>query len=348
MRSARLPADCPTLTVATEPFDLLEQDWAALAERLPRPLPFHRPAWHRTWWSHFGDHREPLYLAVREDGVLAAVVPLMRDGDTLALAGDPQICDYTDIPISTADAAALLPRVLDALEAMPWRTLHLWGLPEDAPALTITSTWSASRGHAVEIDFEAVCPRITPLGDWDGYLASLSKKDRHELKRKMRRFQEAGGDVCIRTLTAPAEIDAALDTFFHLHRISRHDKAEFMTAAMEAFFRDMAVELARDDLVRLYLIDVGAQPAAALIAFRSGDELLLYNSGYDPAFSQTSVGIVSKAMALQSAIADGVRTFDFLRGAEPYKYDLGGTDRIVRQLWVRRNDQQDPAAHASV
>ncbi|MGD9891492.1 MAG: GNAT family N-acetyltransferase [Dehalococcoidia bacterium] len=343
-----MPADCPTLTVASEPFAHLEQDWTALAGRLPRPLPFHRPAWHRIWWSHFGDGREPLYLAVREDGALAAVVPLMRDGDTLAVAGDPRICDYTDIPIASAASPSLLTVVLDALEPMPWQTLHLWGLPEDAPALAITRDWAASRGHDVEIDFEAVCPRIAPLADWDGYLASLSKKDRHELKRKMRRFQESGSDVRIRILTTPAEVDAALEPFFHLHRVSRHDKAEFMTPAMEAFFRDMAVDLAGDDLVRLYLIEVDEQPAAALLAFRSGDELLLYNSGYDPAFAQASVGIVSKAMALQSAIADGVRTFDFLRGAEPYKYDLGGTDRIVRQLWVRRNDRGATADHASV
>jgi CelD/BcsL family acetyltransferase involved in cellulose biosynthesis len=343
-----LPADCLTLTVASEPFEQLQQDWTALADRLPRPLPFHRPAWHHTWWSHFGDGREPLYLAVREDGTLAAVVPLMRDGDTIALAGDPQICDYTDLPVTAADPASLLPGVLDALEAMPWQTLHLWGLPEDAPALAITRTWAELRGHEVEVDFEAVCPRIAPLSDWDAYLASLSKKDRHELKRKMRRFEESGGDVCTRILTTPAEVDAALDTFFHLHRVSRHDKAQFMTPAMEAFFRDMAVRLAADGLVRLYLIEVNAQPAAALLAFRSGDELLLYNSGYDPAFSQASVGIVSKAMALQSAIADGVRAFDFLRGAEPYKYDLGGTDRIVRQLWVRRNDRGTSADHASV
>jgi CelD/BcsL family acetyltransferase involved in cellulose biosynthesis len=343
-----LPSDCLTLTIAPESFEQLEQDWTALADRLPRPLPFHRPAWHRAWWSHFGDGREPLYLAVREDGALAGVVPLMRDGDTLAVAGDPQICDYTDIPVATAEPSSLLPGVLDALEAMPWHTLHLWGLPEDAPALAITRAWAESRGHDVEIDFEAVCPRISPLAGWDGYLASLSKKDRHELKRKMRRFQEAGTDVRIRILTTPAEVDAALETFFHLHRVSRHDKAEFMTPAMEAFFRDMAVELSRDDLVRLYLIEVDEQPAAALLAFRSGDELLLYNSGYDPAFSQASVGIVSKAMALQSAIADGVRTFDFLRGAEPYKYDLGGTDRIVRQLWVRRNDRGVTADHASI
>jgi CelD/BcsL family acetyltransferase involved in cellulose biosynthesis len=334
-----LASDCPTLTITLEPLEQLEQDWTALAGRVPRPLPFDTPVWHRTWWSHFGDGRRPLYVAVREDGALAGVLPLMQDGDTLAVAGDPAICDYTDVPVTATDPAALLPGVLDALEPLPWRTLHLWGLPEESPTLAATCAWAEARGHAVEVDFEAVCPRVPLAGDWDAYLASLSKKDRHELKRKMRRFQEAGTDVGVRVLSTPEEVDAVLPTFFDLHRVSRHDKAQFMTPQMEAFFRDMAVGLAREGLVHLYLVEVDARPAAALIAFRSGDELLLYNSGYDPAFAHASVGIVSKALALQSAIADGLRTFDFLRGAEPYKYDLGATDRIVRQVWVRRNDE---------
>jgi CelD/BcsL family acetyltransferase involved in cellulose biosynthesis len=331
-----LAADCPTLTVTQESLEQLEQDWASLAERLPRPLPFHLPAWHRVWWTHFGDSHTPLYLALREDGVLVGVVPLMRTGDTLAIAGDPEICDYTDLPIASVDPGALLPGVLSALDELPWRTLHLWGLPEDSPALVLTHAWGTSRGYEIETDFEAVCPRVPLSGDWDGYLASLSKKDRHELKRKMRRFQEAGASVCLRTLSSPDEVAASLPDFFHLHRISRHDKAQFMTPEMEAFFQDVAVGLAGAGLVRLYLIDVDGRSAAALLGFRSGDELLLYNSGYDPAFAQVSVGIVSKAMVLRSAIEDGLRTLDFLRGAEPYKYDLGGTDRIVRQLWVRR------------
>src|SRR5262249_29246323 len=144
-------------------------------------------------------------------------------------------------------------------------------------------------------------------------------------------------EVRFRTLSTRAEIEAALPDFFHLHRVSRHDKREFMTDAMEGFFRQVAGELAAEGLLRLFLIEIDGAPAAALIAFASGDELLLYNSGYDPAFAHASVGLISKALTLQAAIEAGLATYDFLRGAEPYKYDLGATDRIVRQLWITRH-----------
>jgi len=331
-----LTADCPALTVAPASFEELAPEWEALAARLPRPIPFHFPAWHRIWWAHFGGGREPLYLALREDETLAGVVPLMRDGDTLGVAGDPEICDYTDVPVTAAGGAALWPCVLEAVDALPWRTFHLWGLPEEAPALALTSAWGERRGYEVETDFEAVCPRVTLGGDWETYLAGLSKKDRHELRRKLRRFEQVGADVRLRVLCAPEEVEAALPDFFRLQRISHRGKEAFMTPRMEAFFSEMAVALAARGHARIYEIDVDGRAAASLLTFLSGDELLFYNSGYDPAYAQASIGLVSKAMAMQRCVEDGLAVADFLRGAEPYKYDLGGQDRIVRQMWVRR------------
>lgn len=325
-----------TLTVAPEPLAALAQPWAELARALPAPLPFDSPAWHTAWWSAFGDGRTPVYLALRGDGALAGVVPLMLDGDRLALAGDAEICDYTALP-AAAPHPPPLAEVFAAIDPLPWRTFHIWGLPEGSPALPAALAWATERGYRAEIDFEAVCPRVPLPDSWDAYLAGLSKKDRHELKRKLRRFEESGASVALRVLCTPDEVAAALPAFFHLHRISRHDKAEFMTAQMEAFFQQMTVTLAAERLTRLYLVEVDGAPAAALIAFVSGDELLLYNSGYDPAFAPFSLGIVSKAIALRAAVADGFRGFDFLRGAEPYKYDMGAQDRIVRQIWITRD-----------
>jgi CelD/BcsL family acetyltransferase involved in cellulose biosynthesis len=121
-----------------------------------------------------------------------------------------------------------------------------------------------------------------------------------------------------------------------------------MTPRMEDFFREMAVALATQGHARLYEVTADGRSVAALLAFVSGDELLLYNSGYDPEYAHASVGLVSKAMAMQRSVEDGLTVFDFLRGAEPYKYDLGGQDRIVRQLWVRRGQGAIPGGSDDV
>jgi CelD/BcsL family acetyltransferase involved in cellulose biosynthesis len=316
----------------------IADDWCRLLDASGRPYPFLHPAWHTVWSQTFpaptGDDR--FLLTVRDGSRLRLVAPLERRGTRLTLAGDHEICDYMDIVADPDADAAAWHRLLDALAAIPWQELVLWGLPEDSLTRQILPRLAAARGWSVEDALEAVCPRVALPASWEEYLASLSKKDRHELRRKLRRFQAAGATLRVETLTQPDAVRAGLDDFIRLHTASRQDKREFMTPQMETFFRAMAVALAGYGLVRLAFVELDGVRVAGLLAFDAGEELLLYNSGYDPALAHASVGIASKALLLREAIAEGRRWFDFLRGAEPYKYDLGGRDYEVHTLTVRR------------
>ncbi len=89
--------------------------------------------------------------------------------------------------------------------------------------------------------------------------------------------------------------------------------------------------------MELFFLTLGGVRAAAVLCFCGSEESLLYNSGYDPSYAYLSVGLLSKALALRKAIEEGKTRFDFLRGAEPYKYDLGARDVPVYRVAVRRN-----------
>jgi CelD/BcsL family acetyltransferase involved in cellulose biosynthesis len=325
------------LTVAEASADEIAEEWCSLFHACAPAYPFLHPAWHAVWWDRFGDGHRPLVLVIREGERPAAVAPLMRDGDRLLFAGDPEICDYMDFVVPPDASDDVYDHLLDTLAGESWREIVLWGLPEDSRTLALLPGLAARRGWETQEEFEAVCPRVTLPESWDAYLAALSKKDRHELRRKMRRFAEAGAGMTVETLRTAGEVRDALDDFIRLHTISRQDKREFMTPRMEDFFRAMAVDLAGCNLVRLYFVHLDGRRVAGLLAFDTGDELLLYNSGYDPAYAHASIGLVSKALALKEAIADGKRVYDFLRGAEPYKYDLGAKDREVHTLTIKRD-----------
>ncbi|MFN8557592.1 MAG: GNAT family N-acetyltransferase [Dehalococcoidia bacterium] len=324
------------LTVTEARPDQITDEWCRLLAASEHPLPFQHPTWHATWWSVFGEGATPLLLAVRDGERLVAVAPMMRQDDRVAFATDPEICDYMDFVVAPDAPDGVYDALLGALGERAWRGLTLWGLPEDARSVAAMSEAAARRGWQAEEEFEAVCPRIALPGEWDAYLASLTKKDRHELRRKMRRFSEAGAGMAVFTLHTPEEVAAGLDDFIRLHTASRHDKREFMTPVMERFFRSMATALAAHGLVRLFFVELDGKRVAGLLAFDTGTELLLYNSGYDPAYAHASVGLVSKALALQQAITSGKRVFDFLRGAEPYKYDMGAKDLEVHTLTITR------------
>ncbi|MBE0605380.1 MAG: GNAT family N-acetyltransferase, partial [Deltaproteobacteria bacterium] len=59
-----------------------------------------------------------------------------------------------------------------------------------------------------------------------------------------------------------------------------------------------------------------------------------YNSGYDPERREAQPGLVLIARCIEDALGEGAPEYDFLRGTERYKYDLGGVDRVVYRVTV--------------
>jgi CelD/BcsL family acetyltransferase involved in cellulose biosynthesis len=318
-----------TFSVEAESLDQLAPEWRQLLDRTGNRWPFLQPSWLRVWLKHQTIRGESLLLAVRDGPVLTGVVPLLQNDQDLLLAGDSEICDYMDIIAEPGSHAAVLEATLAYLDETPFAGISFWGLREDSPTLAALPTIANRHGLTYRQDEEAVCPRVSLPASWDDYLQTLSKKDRHELRRKIRRMTEAGGSAREYALADPAAVLDAMPDFFRLHRDSRQDKAEFMSAEMERFFLDMTGALAQEDLIRLYFLEIDERRVASVLTFNCNDELWLYNSGFDPAFASASVGLVSKALVLRQAIEDGKRCYDFLRGAEPYKYDLGGRDLQV-------------------
>jgi CelD/BcsL family acetyltransferase involved in cellulose biosynthesis len=94
--------------------------------------------------------------------------------------------------------------------------------------------------------------------------------------------------------------------------------------------------MAAEGLGCLYMMEMDGRRVASVFCFDCGDELALYNSGYDPNYAHLSVGLLSKALCLGNAIERGKRRLDFLRGDEPYKYDLGGKDLEVYRCLIER------------
>jgi CelD/BcsL family acetyltransferase involved in cellulose biosynthesis len=127
-----------------------------------------------------------------------------------------------------------------------------------------------------------------------------------------------------------------LDRFVALHRRSRGEKAEFLTALTERFFRDVAETLATRGWLRLGVLSVDGEEAAVVFGIAYEGTLALYNAAYDPSLSRLSVGIACHVYAIRSAIEEGLHAYDLLRGNEPYKYDLGGTDHWLLRLEASR------------
>jgi CelD/BcsL family acetyltransferase involved in cellulose biosynthesis len=323
------------LEVSKEDLASLAPEWAALLERTPEPVAFLHPTWHRVWLEEFQDGREHLLLAVRDGAGLIGVASLLRDRQKLSFVGNYSICDYMDFVVAPDRAAEAFAALLGALQQEEWSEFEMRGLRDDCSTLSELCPAAERAGLTVERADEAVAPRVMLPETWEEYQAGLNKKDRHELRRKLRRLGELG-EQQMTAYTRPEDVAEHLPIFIKLMVDSRGDKASFMSEQIGRFFHRMAPALAADGLLRLYELELNGAAIASVLCFDEGGRLFLYNSGYDPQYAQFAVGLGSKAMCLQDAIESHHTCVDFLRGHEPYKYDLGSKDRQIYMVTLRR------------
>ena len=311
-----------------------EGPWNALVARAAAPSVFLTWQWQIAWARAFAAECPLRVLAVHEDGGdLVGLLPLFEDAPGVwAPIGGADVSDYLDLIAPAGREREVWAALLDWRRSRP-ETWALRGLRPDSATLAVLPELAAAHGLAATTAVEERCPVLPLPESWEAYLAGLTGKDRHELRRKMRKLENELPGVKARSVAEPDEWDAALDEFLQLHRISRVGKARFMDERMERFFRGVFEELVRLGWVRLWLLEWQSQPVAAFICLEFGGMVGLYNSGFDPTHAKVAPGIVLLAHVIRDAIERKIPLFDFLRGEEPYKYSFGP---VPRELFALR------------
>lgn len=249
----------------------------------------------------------------------------------------------------TAAADALARTCLQALDAgrpeQPWDVIDLRRLRHDDPALAALE--DAFRAHAdqqgwdVRVEPEDVCPVVELEGvrGWEEYLATLDKKARHEIRRKLRRA-ESVGPVRFELSDLGPE---AVDRFITLHQARWGEEGLFPRTEggdrSRTFLHRLAELEAREgDRAQLQIgaVSVGDRVIFATVGFDDGATSYFYNAGMDPTARDLSPGVTGTAAYLRDRLVAGGRRFDFLRGSESYKYEWGATDRPIYRLLVQR------------
>jgi CelD/BcsL family acetyltransferase involved in cellulose biosynthesis len=314
-----------SLIITKETLAGLKKYWSASGQPLHWPSIFVLPQWLQVWWQVFGSKAEMMVRTVRAGDRVVGIAPLMRLKDTALLIGDPEICDYLDFIISPGLEEEFFSLILDELKINGLCHLELKHFRPDSPILKSLVPLAEKRGYAVMVIREAVSLEIDLPSSWEVYMDSLSAKQRHEVRRKLRRLAEKG-TVEFFFLSEAGAISKAMNSFFHMFVESRQDKALFLTEKMKSFFSSLTASLSESGLMKLGLLTLSGKPVAEILCFDYNNTLYLYNSAYDPDFKNFSAGLCSKILSIESAIKAGKKKFDFLKGHELYKYHLGGKE----------------------
>lgn len=282
------------------------------------------PAWLQAWWSTLGAPGSPYLLSVSDRDGVVGIAPLLVHGDQARLMGDPDICDYVDFVVARGRGGEFCRILLEHLRGEGIASLDADPVRGDSTVMTHLIRVAKELDYEVSAHPEEVSLEVELPATWNAFLGALSGKERHEVRRKLRRLEEAG-PVSYRVVAARNEVGRNMEIFLTLFARNGGDKAAFMTGRMASFFRALAGALAEQGILRLFFLDLEAIPAATVMCFDYNKKVYLYNNAYDDRFRALSVGLLSKVFSIRDSIERGRRTYDFLKGGEAYKYRLGGT-----------------------
>jgi len=317
----------PGYNITLESFDSLTSYWLESPHPSMWDCIFTLPPWLEVWWHEFGFGAE-LYLgAVRQGqgGTLIGIAPLLLRGGEAFFIGSADVCDYLDFMIVQGREVDFFNILLDDLRRRDIRRLNLRPLRPNSTVLTHLINIARDRKYEVSCNVEDVSLELDLPPSWQEYLGSLTQKQRHEVRRKLKRLWEAG-DVNYRMIEDSESVSKSIAIFLRLFRESRQDKAIFLTARMESFFTSLMKAMAQAGLLRLGILELNALPAAAVICFDYHNTVFLYNNGYDLQYRFLGIGLISKILCIKDSVERGRGKFDFLKGAEEYKHRLGGKE----------------------
>lgn len=182
-----------------------------------------------------------------------------------------------------------------------------------------------------------ICPYVPLPESWEDYLEQqVSSQTRQKFRRLLRKLD---GDEGYRVNYAThATIDRDLDALFVLWRTRwSEQKGEDRTNRLVAATRQMLMDSFDEGNLDVPVLWCGDRPLGVLanIIDRPKKTILFYITGRDETFKALSPGLLLHAYAIRHAISEGIRSYDFMRGNEPYKYLFGAEDRTISCPIVR-------------
>jgi CelD/BcsL family acetyltransferase involved in cellulose biosynthesis len=320
-------------------FEGLREEWDELVEASESACVFLTWEWLHTWWKHLAGNRRLSIVAVRRGRELVALAPFCLRArslfSTLEFLGSGFVgSDYLDVIVRRGSGAEVR-RALSSWLAGTRRPLKLTNIRRgESVAAGVLAELREDGWTAAETKTN-ICPYIPLAGTtWDSYLASLSAEHRYNFNRKWRRLNR-DYEVRFEQACTPEQCRESLDLLIAQHNTrwrARGGSDAFHTRGLVEFHREWTQVALERGWLRLYVLRLNGKPAACLYGLLYRGTFYFYQSSFDEAYQQSSVGLIAMGLAIQSAIGEGAEEYDLLHGDETYKSHWSRHGRDLARL----------------
>ena len=331
-----------------EGIESLLPDWGRLFEADPEATPFTSPGWARAWWPHWAGSSRPWIVTVRDVGRLVGLAPLVLRSRgpfrVLAPLGRPP-GNYWDVladPDLRTDVASAVAEGI-AGRSSEWDAVMLSALPQGAPIERAL----VAEGFGVRRRPPVPYPEIELPASFDDYLAGLPRKRRKDLRRHLRRLDN--GELQCHEVREADELRRSIDRWQELRvkwwkQRSKEMNAEHGSERFRAFMHDLVQQLVPASLATVWEFRREGEVVGVEINLVDERRFYAWLDGYDPEVAHLGLGKIAVGEGIRTSIAAGRAHYDFMVGAEAYKYWFGAHDRHCSWLMFTSNGWRSRAA----
>lgn len=325
-------------------FESMAVPWNQLLSESASHVPFLRHEYLLPWWNTLGggewaEGKLHIVTASDDSGQLMGIAPLFitknRTGqNALLLLGSIEISDFLDFIVRPQHLDEFCSGLLNFLAQNrqgDWEALDLYNILDSSPTLPALEKAADQLNWHYETECLQHSPYIPLPGDWEAYLANIDKKQRHEIRRKIRRLEEAGVPYRWYIVEEEQLLEQEIDRFLDLMAMDQ-EKQAFLTSVMRSQMRAAVQAAFRGGWLQLAFLEIDGHKAAGYLNFDFDNQIWVYNSGMDNRFNNYSPGWVLLGYLLKWANEQKRSAFDFMRGDESYKYRFGAVDRFVMHV----------------
>ena len=303
------------------------EPWQRLGDRSGNP--FLTWQWASAWWRHFGEEGALRVGRCGSDAEPEALLPLYRTRYR-GLSALRFIGHGAGDQLGPVCAPEARPLAAQALRALVGRSRSPATLLV-ADRLPAADDWQETLGGAV-IE-RSPSPVLRAEGrSWDEFVASRSRNFRQQVRARERRLAER--HALRYRLADELSFEDDFETLVRLHELRWGGVTSVFAGRGRSFQRDAARALLASGRLRLWILEVDGEPAAAWEGFRMGGAEWYYQSGRDPGLDSESPAFVLLCHTIREALADGMGEYRFLLGGEAYKDRFANADPGLVSLAV--------------
>jgi CelD/BcsL family acetyltransferase involved in cellulose biosynthesis len=338
-----------------EELDPLRDPWEELRARCSGSI-FSSFDWTLLWLQHFGHIASPRIVIAEEDGNIRGIAPFAVSERSamgikvrrLSLIGtEAGAAEYYDLGILCDDGVEeVTDAVIRTMKGMNWNVLNILDI-EDNSRSQVLCKRIAEEWHAEELP-KMPCPfvELPKTGD---VIAVIGAGMRRTIRRNISKLEDEGR-VSFRANESAEDTKEAMRTYVHQHRARWRAKGGsiFDDRHLAEFIVRAAGKSAEQGSANVYETLIDGNVASQLFCLCEKDCIRAYRIGINDQYLDYTPGILVAYYAMQEARRRGFLILDFGKGAEEFKYRIGGKDRFLIGIHARRGSVRMMSKLASV